>query len=126
MGHTGVYATLLEYSYKCGASVAAATQAEAFVNSFLNQAECLINCVARRVFAVDAAAFALLPAGTRQLLTETATNIAAIYAIQYDMSGFTSRVEAEDMINVLRDAALRGLAILRDKKTVEFLMAGTV
>jgi len=126
MGHEGVYATLLEYSYKCGANVAAATQAEAFVNAYLNQAEALINCAARKVFAIDAAAFALLPATTRHLLTETATNIAAIYAITYDMSGFTSRVEAEDMINVLRDAALRGLSILRDKKTQQFLMTGAI
>ena len=37
------------------------------------------------------------------------------------MSGYTSRTEAEDMINVLRDAALRGMSLLRDKKTKEIL-----
>ena len=37
------------------------------------------------------------------------------------MSAFTSRVEAEDMINVLRDAALRGLSLLRDKKQKVFI-----
>ena len=42
------------------------------------------------------------------------------YVIQYDFSGFTSRTEAEDMINVLRDAALRGMSILRDKKAQDF------
>jgi hypothetical protein len=42
------------------------------------------------------------------------------------MSGFTSRVEAEDMINILRDGALRGLSILRDKKAQQFLMTGTI
>jgi hypothetical protein len=30
-------------------------------------------------------------------------------------------VEAEDMVNILRDAALRGLAILRDKKNQDFI-----
>jgi hypothetical protein len=53
------------------------------------------------------------------------SDIAAIYAIEYDLSGFTTRTEAEDMINILRDAALRGLSILRDKKTQTFLMTGT-
>jgi hypothetical protein len=125
MVHTGVYATLLEYSYKCGANVNAATQAEAFVNSFLNQAEGLINTSCRKVFAVDAAAFAALPAGGKQLLTEATTDLAAIYAIQYDMSGFTSRIEAEDMINILRDGALRAISILRDKKSSLFVSQGS-
>jgi len=50
-----------------------------------------------------------------------ASNLAAIMVIQYDFSGFTSRIEAEDMINVLRDAALRGMSILRDKKQQDFI-----
>jgi len=33
---------------------------------------------------------------------------------------FSSRTSAEDMINILRDAALRGLSIIRDKKVVDF------
>jgi len=36
------------------------------------------------------------------------------------LSGYTTRIEAEDMINILRDAALRGLSIIRDKKVVDF------
>ena len=65
--------------------------------------------------------YSSLNTDTKQILKEVASNLAAIYCIQYDMSGFTSRVEAEDMINILRDGALRGLSILRDKKTQEFI-----
>jgi len=127
MGHDGIYVpTLLELTYKTGAGINAAAIAEAFANSYIAQAESLINCTCRKVFAVSPAAFTALPDTTKQLLTEVASSIAAIYAIQYDMSGFTTRVEAEDMINVLRDAALRGLAILRDKKTQAFLMTGSI
>ena len=125
MTHTGIYVpTLLEFQYKCGANVSATSKAEAYANSYLAQAENLINCTARKVFAADTAAFTALPATTKYLLTEAASNLAAIYAIQYDMSGFTSRVEAEDMINILRDGALRALSILRDKKTQSFLSEG--
>lgn len=125
-GHTGIYVpTLLEFQYKCGANCSATSKAEAYANSFIAQAEGLINCSCRKVFAVDTAAFTALPASTKQLLTEIASNIAAIYAIQYDMSGFSSRTEAEDMVNILRDGALRGLAILRDKKTDLFLSQGS-
>ena len=78
------------------------------------------------MFAADTSAFSALPATTRMILREVASNIAAIYAITYDMSGFTSRLEAEDMINVLRDAALRGLSILRDQNVKNFLPKGTL
>ncbi len=124
MVHLGVYATLLEFQYKCGANASSVSTGQLYADSFLNQAEGLINATCRKQFATTAAAFALLPAAARQLLTEVATNVAAIYAIQYDMSGFMSRTEAEDMINVLRDGAMRGLSILRDKKTQDFLIEG--
>ena len=66
-------------------------------------------------------AYAALNVDVKGILKEVASDIAAIYVIQYDMSGFTSRIEAEDMINILRDAALRGLSILRDKKVQDFI-----
>ena len=127
MAHEGIYVpTVLEFEYKCGANVAAAAKAEAFANSFIAQAESVINIVSRKVYAADTAAFTALPATTKQLLTEVASNLAAIYAIQYDMSGFTSRIEAEDMINILRDAALRGLSLLRTQETKDFIPKGTL
>ena len=127
MAHTGIYVpTLAEFLYKCGAGVSTTAVLEAYANSFIQQAESQINMVCRRVFAVDTAAFTALPATTKHLLTEVASNLAAIYAIQFDMSGFSSRIEAEDMINILRDSATRGLSILRDKKQQEFLTKGTL
>ncbi len=125
MAHEGIYVpTIAEFQYKCGANVSATSKAEAYANSFIAQAEGVINGACRKVFAVDSATFTALPAAAKALLTEVASNIAAIYAIQFDMSGFTSRIEAEDMINILRDGALRGLSLLRDKKTQDFLIEG--
>jgi len=127
MAHTGIYVpSLLELTYKTGDGVSATAIAEAFANSFIAQAESFINVMCRKVFAADTAAFTALPATTKQILTQVASDLAAIYAIQYDMSGFTSRTEAEDMINVLRDSALRGLAVIRDKKAQDFLEDGTI
>ncbi|GAF93672.1 unnamed protein product, partial [marine sediment metagenome] len=45
----------------------------------------------------------------------------AIYCIQYDMGGYTSRGEAEDMINILRDQANRRLSLIIDKKHTDFI-----
>ena len=124
MGHTGIYVpTLLEFQYKCGARASATYIAEAYANSFIAQAESVINLICRKVFAVDTAAFTALPATTKQILTEAASNLAAIYAIQGDMSAI-GRGEAEDRIVVLRDAFLRDISLLRDKKLQGFLMTG--
>ena len=83
----------------------------------MTQAESVIN-VATRFNWSDA--YAGLNADVKGILKEAASNLAAIYVISYDMSGFTSRIEAEDMINVLRDGFLRNLSLLRDVKKQDF------
>ena len=83
------------------------------------RAESTINVMAR--FDYSALVTAGLGSSVKGLLSDIASSLVAIEGIAYDMSGFTSRIEAEDMINVLRDGALRGLAILRDKKNQDFV-----
>ena len=124
MAHSGIYVpTLLEFQYKCGARASATYIAEAYANSFIEQAESVINVLCRKVFATSTATFTALPSTTKKMLTEAASNLAAIYAIQGDMSAI-GRGEAEDRIVVLRDAFLRDISILRDKKNQGFLMTG--
>ena len=118
MADEGIFATTAEVERKAGKGASATSKAEAYVNDYMTQAESLINATTRFNW-TDA--YSGLNVDTKGLLKEVASNLAAIYVIQYDMSGYTSRVEAEDMVNILRDAALRGLAILRDKKTKEFM-----
>ena len=118
MVDTGIFATTAEVARKAGANASATSVAEAYVNDYMTQAESLINVLCRFNFSD---AYSGLNADVKGLLKEAASNIAAIYVIQYDMSGFTSRIEAEDMINILRDAALRAISILRDKKAQDFI-----
>jgi len=126
MAHTGIYATAAEMEQRAGTGAAAGAITEAQLNIFAAQAESTINVSSRLVFAADAGAFAALPATTKKILAETAADLSAIYIIIWDMSGYTSRVEAEDLINVLRDAALRNLSVLRDKKSQAFLLKGNI
>jgi|TARA_Y100000034_G_scaffold96498_1_gene117544 hypothetical protein len=118
MADTGIFATTAEVARKAGTKASATSVAEAYVNDYMTQAESLINTTCRFNFSD---AYSTLNADTKGILKEVASNLAAIYVIQWDMSGFTSRIEAEDMINILRDAALRGLSILRDKKAQDFI-----
>ena len=118
MADTGIFATTAEVQRKAGNGASATSKAEAYVNDYMTQIESFINCVTRKNWSD---AYAGLNVDVKGILKECASNLAAIYVIQFDMSGFTSRVEAEDMINVLRDAALRDLSLLRDKKIQDFM-----
>jgi len=118
MGHNGIFATADEIAVKAGELVDATGTTEARINALCLQVESLINCVTRYNWSD---AYAGLNADFKGLLSEVESDLVAIYLIQFNMAGYTSRVEAEDMINVLRDAALRGLALLRDKKTQDFM-----
>ena len=54
-------------------------------------------------------------------LTDVKGLLAAIEGISWDMSGFTSRGEAESMVNILRDIALTNMSILKDEKQQTFM-----
>ena len=119
MADTGIFATTAEVERKAGANCSVVSKAEAYTNDYVSQAESTINSMCRYNFSDN---YAVLNVDTKAVLKDVASCLAAIYVIQYDMSGFTSRTEAEDMINVLRDSALRGLSILRDKKVQDFIV----
>ena len=105
---------------KAGANVSSdltGADGETKWNELIAQAESIINVNVRYNF-TDA--YATLNDDVKFILEQTASDIAAIYGIIYDMSGYTSRAEAETMINVLRDRAIYSLSMLRDKKQETF------
>ncbi len=88
---------------------------------WITNAEAEICTIARYDFVTN---FASLDAINKLLLRDFCSSHAAIMAITYDMAGFTTRIEAEDMINILRDSMLRQEAIIRDFKAREFILNG--
>lgn len=122
MAHTGIFATSDEILVKAGEGYDTGIT-EARINAMCLQAEGFINTFCRYNFSD---AYSGLNADVKGILSEVESNLVAIYIITYNMrgegnSGYGSRIEAEDMINVLRDAALRGLSVLRDKKAQDFI-----
>ena len=120
MVDTVIFETTAEVERKAGAKVSSVSKAEAYVDDYMTQAESLINTLCKFNFSDS---YAGLNTDVKGILKEVSSNIAAIYAISYDMSGFTTNIQAEDMINILRDAALRGLSVLRDRKGQDFMAA---
>ena len=124
MAHTGIFATSDEILLKAGSGVDATGATEGRINSLCLQVESEINATCRFNFSD---AYASLNADTKGILSLLESNLVAIYLISFNMddTSYSSRIVAEDMVNILRDAALRNLNLLKDKKAQEFVK-GTV
>lgn len=119
----GIMAVSAACLIKAGAGVNAIFKGAAADTNWdflINEAEATVNVLCRFNFNDD---YAGLDTDTKLILEDVVARLAAIDAIAYDMSGYTSRIEAEDLVNIHRDGALRGLSILRDKKAQDFINA---
>jgi len=118
MADTGIFATTAEVGYKCGANASATSKAEAYVNSYMTQVESFIN-VATNYNWSDV--YPTLNVDVKGILKECASDLAAIYVINYDTSAFTARsTEAQLMINVLYQRALDCIKILSEAANKKF------
>lgn len=118
MAHTGIFATKAECDSKAGENVDSTGWVEANINQWCSEAESFINVICRYNFSDS---YAGLNADVKKILTEACSNLVAIYGINYNMSGFTSRVEAEDMINILWARFMQCVAILKDQRNVTYM-----
>ena len=106
---------------KAGANVNSTILANATgITQFINQAESTISTITLKDWV---AIYSTLTTETKKILEEVSSNLAAQYMIMYDMSGFTSRFEAETMLDVLNNGINRGLSVLRDDNQKTFLGA---
>ena len=121
MASTHIMTTQAECEQKMGANVSA-SWTEAMTTAAGLQGENMVNCLCRYNWSD---VWATTSADVKYLISDIVSSFVAIQAICYDMSGYTSRVEAEDMINVLRDSMIRNMAILRDEKTQTFMKNAT-
>lgn len=118
MAHTGIFATSDEILTKAGENVDATGSTEARINALCLQVESYINLVSRYNWSD---AYSALNADVKGILSEASSNLVAIYLIAYNMSGYTTRVEAEDMMNILKVRANECIELLKDQKNVLFM-----
>lgn len=118
MADTGIFATTAEVQRKAGANASTVSNVEAYINDFMTQAESRINTESGYNWSD---AYSGLNADVKGLLKECASNLAALYVIQYDMSGFSSLEEAQTMLDVLWNGYRTALASLKEKKNVDFM-----
>lgn len=103
MADTGIFATTAEVQRKVGANASATSNLEAYINDFITQAESYINVATGKNWSD---LYTSLNVDVKGILKEAASNLAAIYVINYDYTGFVgatngSRIEIEDRLNIL-------------------------
>lgn len=117
MAWTGTLCSEDEVDSKAGENVSASVTQD-MKNDWIKQIESFVNCSCRFNF-TDA--YASLEDEVKRILSEVTSCVVAAYAISYDMSGYTSRIEAENMINFLMFRYRQGMEILKDQKTVTYI-----
>jgi len=105
---------------KAGANVSSVltTDASSQIEQFILQAESFINVVTR-VNYTDG--FADLNADVKKILEDAASSYAAVSCINYDMSGYSSRAEAQTMLDVNWAKFKECIDLLKDKKHTDFM-----
>jgi hypothetical protein len=100
--------------YKAGLNVNAnASTSGAILSQFSDEAEADICTATRTDFIAN---YANVPTNFKPTLADAAACLAAISLIAYDMSGYSGRGEAEDLINVLYDRSNYCISILKNIK----------
>lgn len=119
MAFTGITATEAMIDQKTGANVSTSFT-DTMKTVALLEAESSLNIITKQNWSDW---YALNPdVDFKSKISDITSSMVAIEAIRYDMSGYTSRGEATDMITVLRDKINRGLQVLRDIDTRNWIL----
>ena len=114
------FCTVANVAYYAGANCNTTSKAEAAVLVYGVGAESYINAATHYNWS-DAYA-AGLNVDVKSILSDCQACIIAMYAISYDMSGFTSRIEAETMLDFLSYRISKDIDVLLTKVAQEFMI----
>jgi len=98
MAYVANIVTVAEIQFMAGENVDATGDVDANHTMIQDQAEAYLSVLLKHNLATTG--FTGLDATTRILITEWAARYGGMQLILYNMAGYTSRVEAEDMINI--------------------------
>lgn len=88
----------------------------------INNAEAVLSMNAKYDLVTN---YASLPTNMKPFLTDACAALAAVGAINFNMSNYTSRTEAQTMLDVNYSKVVEAINLLRDDKFREFLKRGT-
>lgn len=86
--------------------------------ALINQAENFFNGVMRLDLV---ASYGTLPDDKKKILEDGASSHAAMAVINYDMGGYTSRAEAQTMLDVNNNRVTEAIKLLKEKAVTDFI-----
>ena len=122
MAYVGIFATEAELDAKAGKNVDATGWTEDNKTAWEAQAESYINLITRKNYSDT---YTTLNDDVKKVLSEAASNLVAIYGIQYNMEGFTPYIVAQNMIKILKNRFNECINLLMDQNTLDFLESQT-
>ncbi len=90
----------------------------AVLTKWSDQAEGFIVATTRKDWVAD---YGSVITNAKPILDDVTSSIVAMDIINYDMAGYTSRLESQTMLDVLSDGITRGLKYLEERKVQEFI-----
>jgi len=122
MAEEGTLCTNGNVTYLAGADASATSTAEAYTNFYIKLAEGKLSSAARYDWVTNYASVSTIG---KEILRDAAASYAAVKAINYDMSNFTSRQEALTMVNILWAAFQETIDLLKkDNNYKDFILTG--
>ncbi len=117
--YAGTLCTLADARNKAGANASSTGSNESLVSDFVLQAESFVNVSTKKNW-TDI--YSTLNDDVKFILNQIVSNLAAIDIITHDMAGYSSRVEAETMINTYREEVNRALFFLLKENNEDFMV----
>jgi hypothetical protein len=108
---------------KAGLYANTTAAAEAATNVYIKEAEGFLSAMTRYDWVTN---YASISAIGKEILRDAVSSHAAIAVINFDMGGFTSRTEAQTMIDVNYTKVVDCINILNDDKGRSFTIKGSV
>jgi len=103
--------------FKAGVNVST-DLTEAQYDYAIRQAESIINSTTEYNWTNN---YATLNADVKYILELACSNLAAVYLVNYDMSGYTSRIFAETTLDVLKDGYNMAIKELKEASKRGFI-----
>lgn len=118
MAYSGTLCTETEIAIFAGENVDTTGDTETNHNALVAQAESFLCCLSRYNWVDN---YSSLNEDVRRTLSEYCARYVAVALIAYNMAGFSSRIEAEDMLNIHLFRMQKLETLLRDQKTVTYM-----
>ena len=113
------FCTETQVGYYAGAGASATSKGNAYILVYGAGAEAYMNCASRHNWSDETGGTNY--ADVSKILQECQAKLIAIDVINYDYSGFPTRIVAEDMINVLWARVNQLIKVLELQATVEWM-----